>query len=93
MTAPITDPAAGSWERITSRGRLVWWRRPLGRHVYLAVSKRPDGVWTWTHRGPETDRASGYRAHAGGTARSSTTARKQADRYWASRTRAAQSPR
>jgi hypothetical protein len=72
-----------SWERVTSQGRLVYWKRDLGQGTYLAVTKETDGRWRWALRGPEFDRQPqpGYRIHAEGTRSTSTLARRAADRH------------
>jgi hypothetical protein len=45
------------WERITSQGKLVYWRRRLDDGSYFAVTREGGSGWTWAHRGPgnETD--------------------------------------
>jgi hypothetical protein len=71
-----------AWERITSGGRLVYWRRRLGDGGWLAVSR--DGTasqpWEWAHRGPEYEpRRRLYRTHAHGRAGTSAAAKRAAD--------------
>lgn len=64
----------GVWEQIKSRGRLVYWRRKLGKHSWLAVKRRRDGRWTWDYYLRDEIQAGGDRS-------TSVLARKAADRY------------
>ena len=78
----VANQAGGigmTWERITSQGKLVYWRRRLDDGSYLAVNRTTEG-WAWAHRGPEHDRDC-YRLHAEGVASSSTAARECADTH------------
>ncbi|HEX8106119.1 MAG TPA: hypothetical protein VF516_00260 [Kofleriaceae bacterium] len=73
------------WERVESKGALVYWRRRLIDRSYLAVVKQTTGEhagrWRWQHRGPEIARGTGTVVHAEGFRARAETAQRAADQH------------
>ena len=70
------------WDRVCSRGRLVYWHRKLGENEWLAVM-RVEGGWRWRWYGPKRSRVPNppYLVNAEGIATTSRVAKTAADKH------------